>query len=242
MRIPRLFVPAALAESTTLNLDAELSSYLNKVLRLKRGQELTVFNGEGGEYAARILATARDQVTIAVGQHRSREAESPLFIHLGLAISRGDRMDVAIQKAVELGVGRITPLLTERTVVRLEPGRREQRSLHWEKIIKSACEQCGRNRLPDLDIPQPLAEWLSQAEGQKLFFDPAGTQSLAAVARVHAPLSLLSGPEGGFSERERRLILDAAFLPVRLGPRILRAETAVLAALSVVQSLWGDLR
>jgi 16S rRNA (uracil1498-N3)-methyltransferase len=189
------------------------------VLRLKKGADLTVFNGDG----------------------RNREVESPLTTHIGLGISRGERMDLAIQKAVELGVSRITPLFTEHCVVRLDDTRRGNRRQHWQKVARSACEQCGRNRVPEIEEPIELKDWVAGREGLRLFFDPQAAVGLKDLPRPEGLVSLLSGPEGGFAEKERVLAREAGFIPVRLGPRILRTETAVLAALAAIQTIWGDL-
>ena len=149
-------------------------------------------------------------------------------------------MDFAIQKAVELGVSRITPLFTEHCVVRLDDEKKNHRRQHWQKIARSACEQSGRNRIPLVDEPLQLQDWLNGAVGQRLFLDPEASTTLSGLPAPAGPLTLLSGPEGGFAERERRLARQLGFTPVNLGPRILRTETAVLAALAAVQTLWGD--
>lgn len=240
MRISRLYLQAGLNPGATLHLDEESGHYLRTVLRLKQGFELTVFNGDGHEYAARVETIGRDGVWLSIGPGCWRDAESPLGTHLGLGISRGERMDYAIQKSVELGVNRITPLFTEHCVVRLEEDRKDSRHRHWLKIIRAACEQCGRNRLPVLDQPRQLADWLPQANGLRLFLDPQGSASLAELCVPDKHVTLLSGPEGGFAETERVQARRAGFIPVRLGPRILRTETAVLAALAAVQTRWGD--
>lgn len=240
MRVSRLYLPDLLSEGSTARLDEERGHYLKSVLRLKRGHALTVFNGDGSEYAATVAELGRGGVLLAIGRCRRRDAESPLITHLGLGISRSERMDFAIQKAVELGVSRITPLFTEHCVVRLDEARKDQRSLHWRKVVRSACEQCGRNRVPELDEPASLEAWLVGREGLKLFFDPEGEASLKSLPPPAATVFLLSGPEGGFAERERTQAREAGFIPVRLGPRILRTETAVLAALAAIQALWGD--
>lgn len=240
MRISRLFVKTALTEGETLRLDEDSAHYLGTVLRLKKGFELTVFNGDGHEYAARVETASREGVWLAIGPGRCRDTESPLFTHLGLGISRGERMDFAIQKAVELGVSRITPLFTEHCVVRLDTGKQDTRRQHWQKIVRSACEQSGRNRLPEVDEPLPLQDWLDRTAGQRIFLDPEANVTLNGLPAPEGPLTLLSGPEGGFAERERVLARQAGFTAVNLGPRILRAETAVLAALAAVQTLWGD--
>lgn len=241
MRISRLYLPDALSEGAAVRLDEESGHYLKTVLRLKRGYELTVFNGDGSEYAATVAEAGRDGVVLAIGECRRRDAESPLLTHLGLGISRGERMDLAIQKAVELGVARITPLFTEHCVVRLDDERKSHRRLHWQKVVRNACEQCGRNRVPEVDEPVALEQWIAGREGLRLFFDPYGAVSLQELPPPDGAVCLLSGPEGGFAERERMLAREAGFVPVRLGPRILRTETAVLAALAAVQVLWGDL-
>jgi 16S rRNA (uracil1498-N3)-methyltransferase len=242
MRASRLYVRANLSEGETVRLDDESGHYLRTVLRLKRGHDLIVFNGDGGEYAARVVEAGRDGVWIELGKHHGRETESPLATHLGLGISRGERMDFAIQKAVELGVTGITPLLTEHCVVRLDESRVGSRLHHWQKVVRSACEQCGRNRVPEVDEPVALEDWVASREGLKLFFDPQGTENLCELPPPAGTVCLLSGPEGGFAESERVLARETGFIPIRLGPRILRTETAVLAALAAVQALWGDWR
>jgi 16S rRNA (uracil1498-N3)-methyltransferase len=241
MRVSRLYLPQTLEEGAVLRLDEESAHYLRTVLRLKRGADLTVFNGDGREYSARVSAIGRDEVHVEIGDGRSREVESPLTTHLGLGISRGERMDLAIQKSVELGVSRITPLFTEHCVVRLDEARRGSRRQHWRKVARSACEQCGRNRVPEIEESIELRDWVVGREGLRLFFDPQGGVGLKDLPRPDSVISLLSGPEGGFAEKERVLAREAGFIPVRLGPRILRTETAVLAALAAIQTIWGDL-
>jgi len=241
MRISRLYLSQALEEGAVLRLDEETAHYLRTVLRLKKGADLTVFNGDGREYSARITNVGRDEVHVEIGDGRSREVESPLTTQLGLGISRGERMDLAIQKAVELGVTRITPLFTEHCVVRLDEARRGNRRQHWQRVASSACEQCGRNRVPEVEEPAELEDWIAGREGLRLFFDPQGAVGLKDLPPPEGFVSILSGPEGGFAARERALAREAGFTPVRLGPRILRTETAVLAALSAIQAIWGDL-
>jgi 16S rRNA (uracil1498-N3)-methyltransferase len=241
MRVSRLFVAQTFREGDSLLLDAETSHYVRGVLRLRKGFDLTVFNGEGLEHAAQVDLVCRDEVRLAVGAPRCPAVESQLHTHLGLGISRGERMDYAVQKATELGVTRITPLFTEHCVVRLDEEKQGTRHLHWQKVSRSACEQSGRTKPPHLDEPLALEDWLDRPAGLRLLFDPQGDTCLRDLPAPEAgDVTLLSGPEGGFSDRERNLARQAGFTPVRLGPRILRTETAVLAALSVVQSLWGD--
>jgi 16S rRNA (uracil1498-N3)-methyltransferase len=241
MRISRLYTSTHLTGGKTLQLDENSGHYLRTVLRVKKGWQLTVFNGDGWEFDATVERISRDEVWLNIGASRQRDTESPLFTHLGLGISRGERMDFAIQKAVELGVSRISPLLTEHCVVRLDEDKRDARLQHWLRIAQSACEQSGRNRIPAIDEPLALTDWITQQAGLRLFFDPQGDVSLRTLPPpTDGAVCLLSGPEGGFAERERHWARSAGFIPVRLGPRILRTETAVVATLAAVQTLWGD--
>jgi len=241
MRVFRLYLRVPLQDGARLQLDEERAHYVRNVLRLKKGDELVVFNGEGGEFPAVLREVHRDGVSVELGELIRRDVESPLTTHLGLGVSRGERMDLAIQKAVELGVSEITPLLTERCVVHLDEVRREQRRRHWQKVAQSACEQCGRNWLPKIHEPIKLETWVVRREGLSLFLHPHGGKHLRELTRPVGQVCLLSGPEGGFSEGERLLAMDAGFVPLCLGPRILRTETAALAALAAIQTLWGDL-
>ena len=240
MRVSRLYIANDLTEGETINLNSERSHYLRSVIRLKKGYKLTVFNGDGREFQACVETTTRDGVWLLIGRGTVHDRESSLITHLGLGISRGERMDFAIQKAVEMGVNHITPLLTEHCVVRLEDDKKDARHQHWQKVIRSACEQCGRNRLPILDAPLKLDDWLPQATGLRLLLDPDATANLGNLPRPETRVTLLSGPEGGFAEWERHTARQVGFTSVKLGPRILRTETAVLAALASVQTLWGD--
>ncbi len=241
MRVARLFLDFPIRPGETIELPEERAHYLIDVLRLRRGSELVVFNGEGGEFTAEVDAIGRRTARLRLGVFRAGSPESSLRVHLGLAISRGERMDMSIQKAVELGVSAITPLTTERSVVRLEPYRRASRLEHWQRVAQSACEQSTRTRVPDLTEPQTLDQWLAGGRGLKLMLDPRGRYAMKDLSPPCPEVRLLSGPEGGFSAAERARADTAGFLPVRLGPRILRAETAVIAALTAIQLLWGDL-
>jgi len=241
MRISRLYLPQALSPGAAVPLDADSAHYLRTVLRLKKGAKLTVFNGEGGEYPAFVQETGKETIHLALGEFNPREAESPLHTHLGLGISRGERMDLALQKAVELGVSAITPLHTEHCVVRLDEDRKGQRLRHWRKLVQSACEQCGRNRLPEVFEPMSLEDWVGEQAGLRLFLDPHGGKRLGELPPPSGPVCLLSGPEGGFADHERQTALASGFIALRLGPRVLRTETAALAALAAIQTVWGDL-
>jgi 16S rRNA (uracil1498-N3)-methyltransferase len=241
MRVSRLFLPVPLEEGATVTITEERAHYLKTVLRLRVGSELVVFNGDGGEFSAEVTLLSRAESKLRVGRFYDRTAESPLLLHLGLGISRGERMDLVIQKAVELGVSTISPLVTERTVVRLDAERRSSRWMHWQRIAQNACEQCHRNQIPALAEPLELEDWLSTASGTKLLLDPNGAQSIKDVVPSAEGIVLLSGPEGGFSDEERTAAGQAGFVSIRFGPRILRTETAAIAALTAAQALWGDL-
>lgn len=241
MRVSRMYVSLPLADHQRLTLDDECAHYLRTVLRLRRGAELVVFNGRGGEYPATVAEAHRDGVSIELGAQVAVERESNLQTHLGLGISRSERMDLAIQKAVELGVSRLTPLITERCVVHLDEDRKAQRLRHWEGVVRSACEQCGRNRLPVVMEPVELDTWIGSQQGLRLILHPHGGANLRDLQPPAGTVTLLAGPEGGFSEMESTLAIEAGFTPLRLGPRVLRTETAALAALASIQTVWGDL-
>ncbi|NOT12908.1 MAG: 16S rRNA (uracil(1498)-N(3))-methyltransferase [Methylococcaceae bacterium] len=240
MRISRLYVPIALSQGKKIELDNDSAHYLRTVLRLKAEAEIILFNGTGGEFSCIVDEVNRKTVLISVNQWHDKNIESPLLVSLGLGISRGDRMDLSVQKAVELGVNCITPLLTERCVVQFKGEKKPQRWQHWQKIIHHATEQCGRTAITEFNEISPIANWVSQQQGLKLFLDPYAETSLAELQPVNGTVTLLTGPEGGFSGQEREDAKVAGFIPVQLGQRILRTETASLAALSAIQMLWGD--
>jgi 16S rRNA (uracil1498-N3)-methyltransferase len=202
---------------------------------------LILFDGRGGEYAATITAVDRQRVTVATGEHRTGIAESRLRIHLGLAVSRGERMDWALQKATELGVTDVTPLLTERTGVKLPPDRAEKKLQHWRQVIISACEQSGRCILPRLEPLTMFDDWVADTAAERRFILHPGSAGDLSDAPVDG-VALLVGPEGGFSGSEVDAALAAGFEALQLGPRVLRTETAPLAAIALLQGLWGDLR
>lgn len=239
VRVPRLFVDMPLVSGTEVQLDADSAHYLFKVLRLRSGAELLLFNGTGGEYQA-VLGSSKSAM-VSIGTSIAREAESPLKLYLAQGISRGERMDYTVQKAVELGVTEIMPLCTERCGVMLDGARMEKRVQHWQRVVHSACAQCGRNRVPRVSAVRPLSAWLDSAEGQRLVLHPPAAVGLAAIESA-TDITLLIGPEGGLSDAELAMARRAGFTPVHLGPRVLRTETAAVVALSVIQALWGDLR
>ncbi|HEY8218490.1 MAG TPA: 16S rRNA (uracil(1498)-N(3))-methyltransferase [Methylobacter sp.] len=240
MRVSRLYTPASLATGKLIELDDDNGHYVRTVLRLKKDDPIILFNGHGGEYLSTVAEVSRKAVMIAVGQWSDRSLESPLQVILGLGISRGDRMDLTVQKAVELGVNHITPLLTERCVVQFKGEKKPQRLLHWQKIVQHAAEQSGRTSLPALPEVERLQDWVSGQQGLKVFLDPYAETTLMDLKPEAMKVTLLTGPEGGFSSHERGIAQASGFIPVRLGARILRTETASIAALAAVQLLWGD--
>lgn len=240
MRISRLYTPDQLNTGIQLELQQVNAHYVRTVLRLKKDQALTLFNGLGGEFICKLQEVSRKRVVVNVMEAVDRSVESPLHVTLGLGISRGDRMDWAVQKAVELGVNNITPLITERCVIKFKADKKQQKLQHWKHIVQHATEQSGRTILPDLNEIVDIQVWMQKQNGLKVFLDPYAEKSLAELQPENKRVTLLSGPEGGFSHEERAMAIDAEFIPVRLGKRILRTETASLAALSAVQMLWGD--
>lgn len=242
MRAPRLYVALPLAPGRELDLPPDAAAHLARVLRLGSGDPVVLFNGDGRDYPGELLAAGRHAARVRVESAGEPEGEPPLRLHLAVGVSRGERMDFVIQKAVELGVASLRPLFTERSVVRLDAARAERRHAHWHGVLVAACEQSGRRRLPALHPPQALADWLPTARGTALLLDPQAERSLATLPAPPGEATLLVGPEGGLSADERARAARSGLVPVRLGPRILRTETAPLAALAAMQVLWGDLR
>ena len=228
-----------------LSLDSEQAHYAGRVLRLRAGDALTVFDGSGGEYSATVDKVTKQQLNLSVGGHVSRDTESPFSIRLVQGVSRGDRMDIVVQKATELGVHRISPVLTDFSVVKLGPDRATKRRDHWQKIARSACEQCRRNIVPVIDSPQSLIDWFADNSGgdeRQLILRADAEDAMPAIDMPGSELTILVGPEGGFSDAEHERAAAAGLRAVRLGPRVMRTETAALAAISIAQATWGDYR
>jgi len=242
MGTPRVYVDAPLASGSEIALPPETAAHLTRVLRLRPDDAVVLFNGDGRDHAGRLLAARREDTRVLVGSAGEAEPEPLLRLHLAVGMSRGERMDFVIQKAVELGVASIRPLFTERSVVRLDAERLDRRREHWHGVLVAACEQSGRRRLPHLHPAQALADWLPTVAGTALLLDPQARRSLADLPAPEGAATLLVGPEGGLSADERARAVSAGFVSVQLGPRILRTETAPLAALAAMQVLWGDLR
>jgi len=241
MRIPRIYTQQALSERASIELEPSASQHVARAMRMTTGDKLTLFNGSGGEYATEIQSLSKKTVTVLVEEHRDTELESPLAIHLGIAISRGDRVDWVIQKATELGVVKVSPLLTERTEVKLKGDRASKKIQHWQQIGIAACEQCGRNRLPQIEPLQSLSVWLENTPADhKLVLHHRALSNTNSDAKP-ASIALLIGPEGGLSEGEISLAEAAGFASAQLGPRVMRTETAPLAAMAILQARWGDM-
>ncbi len=242
MRQPRIHTPQDLTPGALIHLEEQASHHLCQVLRMRAGQSLILFNGRGGEYHGQIHKADRRACEIRLESFDPIERESPLQIHLGLALSKGDRFDWALQKATELGVSEITPLITARTEVRLKGDRLEKKHNHWQRLIESACEQSFRTRLPLLHPCLDYADWLQQCSGVGFILHPGLSESDWTSTTNPGRLSLTIGPEGGFDEQEIQQARLAGLQGLSLGPRILRTETAPLVAIGILQWRWGDFR
>jgi len=236
-RTPRLYVGAELSPQARLVLPEDTAHHAARVLRLREGELVLLFDGRGGEHEARLSMPGRGVVVAEIGARRDVERESPLAVTLVQALSSGEKMDFTIQKAVELGVAAIQPILSVKSVVRLSAEREAKKLAHWKRVAIAACEQCGRNRIPEIREPVALDRY-RPAAGSKILLSPSGSEKLSGLAT--GPVILAAGPEAGFSDGEERLLLRAGFVPVRLGPRVLRTETAALAALAALNALAGD--
>ena len=242
MHLPRLFIDFKLESNESVDLSDDASRHVSKVLRMKPGDRIQLFNGRGGYYDAEIITVGKRAVTVMVMAFVNEETESNLKITLAQGISRGQRMDYTIQKAVELGVMQLVPLVTEYSSVKLDGERIQNRLRHWRAVIINACEQCRRTRIPDVIDPVVLTEWVNQdSSAIKLILVPGSTQRFKDIIVPVPSLSLLSGPEGGLSDAEISRAISAGYREIGLGPRILRTETAAVAAINAAQVLWGDM-
>lgn len=241
MSLPRFYCPGPIAAGAEIALPETAAHHAARVLRLKPGDGVVLFNGEGGEFAGKISRIERDRVAVGALEWRDGDRESRLEVRLVQALCSSERMDWLLQKAVELGVAAVQPVVSARSVVRLEGGRAEKRAAHWRGVMISACEQCGRNRLPALAPTLSFSAWLAgPQEGAGILLAPEAETRLSALPEPPGAVTLLVGPEGGWSEEERRAAVARGFLPVRLGERVLRTETVALAALAALQALWGE--
>ncbi|MDE1464219.1 16S rRNA (uracil(1498)-N(3))-methyltransferase [Spartinivicinus poritis] len=240
MREIRVYSPFTPQEQTIIELSESAAAHIGRVLRMKPDQNLTVFNGEGISYQTTIIEVTKKHVSVKLEYDNTTNVESPLYTHLGQSLSRGERMDYAIQKATEMGISEITPLFSERCEVKLAGDRIKKRMAHWQQVIISACEQCGRSRLPIINPPQTLDNWVRQVQAdQKLVLHHRTEQTLQAMSQPTS-VAVLIGPEGGLSSNEIQLAEQQCFSPLALGPRVLRTETAPIAVLTLLQAQWGD--
>lgn len=242
MRISRIYHPHAVAVGEVTALEKHTAHYVTNVLRLQPGAPIHIFNNTGGEYRAEIIDVSKRSCDVSILELIDTSTESPLHIHLGQGLSRGEKMDFTIQKAVELGVTEITPVITERCGVKLNAERQQKRLQHWQGVIISACEQCGRNRLPVIHAPVSLSEWLRTVNTARRFLLHPGEAKAFSDIQPETTISLLIGPEGGLADNEISLAKDHDFQAIHMGPRVLRTETAALAAITQLQTLWGDMR
>lgn len=241
MRSPRVYEPQPLIEGAELFLNDSAVQHLGRALRMRPGESVVLFDGDGNEHRAELLELSKRSVSVRVGESLARSVESPLKVELGQVLSRGERMDYAIQKATELGVDRIVPLFSLRCEVKLPADRQQKRRQHWQQVAISACEQSGRTRVPEILLPQSLDNWVAQTEAAlKLVLHP---DAATPLGQRQAPdsVALLIGPEGGLEEAEIERARAAGFESLQLGPRVLRTETAPVAALTLLHYLWGDL-
>lgn len=239
--MPRFYVSQPLASGQLVQLPEAVAHHVH-VLRLPQGGLVTLFNGDGGEYTAALIDIGKRSATAEIKAHTAREVELPFAVTLAQALPEGSKMDWIIEKAIELGVSGIQPLAAQRCVVRLSPERAGKKLDHWRGVIVSAAEQNGRNRLAHLAPPQDYKQWITQQDlHRRIILTPRAGQSLADWARHQPPqaVTLVVGPEGGLSEQEEDLALRHGALPLAMGPRILRTETAALAAVSVLSAAWG---
>jgi 16S rRNA (uracil1498-N3)-methyltransferase len=244
VRLIRVHAAQPLSAGAEVALPEAAAHHVARVLRLRPGAPLVLFDGSGADFRAEIVAVEGDRVRARVVERSSGLRESPLGITLVQAVSRGERMDWTLQKATELGVRSIQPVLSARSVVRLDGQQAAKKHRHWQAIVAGACEQCGRSVLPEVRPPLDLPRFLADVprEGRRLVLSPAGPASLAGLAGMASRIELLIGPEGGLDDAELAAAELAGFAPVRLGPRVLRTETAGIVALAVLQALWGDLQ
>ena len=246
MRVPHIYQPSVITLDNPVTLDEDAAGHIGRVLRMKVGEQVSIFNGEGGEYLSEIIEVSKKNVVVQPLEFIDHDVESPLKIHLGQGVSRGDKMDFTIQKSVELGIAEVIPLHTERSVVRLDGERAAKKLTHWESILVAASEQSGRTVLPQLQVVQNLPLWLSSLNPHdnalRLMLTPRSDQTILSVLKRCTPqaLTLLIGPEGGLSDAEEEQAKRAGFVPVTMGQRILRTETAGIVALATIHTVWNQ--
>lgn len=242
MRIPRFYQDNTFVVDHICSLSADNSHYVHNVLRLPIDAPVVLFNGDGNEYSAYICGNKKRSVDVMIDAKLCIDFQSSLPIHLGQAISKGDRMDIALQKSTELGVTEITPIITERCNVKLSPERWNKKHIQWQKLLQAACEQCGRNTLPKLHQPLTMSQWLAcSTQKVRIILDPKSEHRLNNLNYSQHGFRLMIGPEGGFTNQEVYTAKQTGYQSISAGPRVLRTETAAVAAVAVLQSMFGDL-
>jgi 16S rRNA (uracil1498-N3)-methyltransferase len=236
----RFYVDAPLRAGSVCTLSEDAAHHAIHVLRLREGEEVTLFNGRGGEFAARIASIQRLRIAIDLLQHRPIEREAPLRVTLVQGVSAGEKMDSTVRKAVELGVAEVQPVLAARSVARPKGERAENRRAHWQKVVIAACEQCGRNRIPEVQPLIPVAEYRAPGPAMKILLSPLSELPLSKISFQGNEFVIVAGPEAGFTAAEEAALAAAGFIPASLGPRVLRTETAAVAALAALSALRGD--
>ena len=238
--VPRFYVDAPLRAGSVRMLPEDAAHHAIHVLRLREGEPVTLFNGRGGEFSARIASMKRLEISIDILEHRAIERESPLRVMLVQAIAAGDKMDGTVRKAVELGVAEVQPVLAARSVARPKGERAENRRAHWQKVVIAACEQCGRNRIPQVHPVMGAMDYRAPQDAAKLLLSPNSRLRFAQAVKTGETFALAAGPEAGFTADEEAAFASAGFVPVSLGPRVLRTETAAVAAIAALNALRGD--
>jgi 16S rRNA (uracil1498-N3)-methyltransferase len=238
--VPRFYVDAPLRAGGVCTLSEDAAHHAVHVLRLREGEPVTLFNGRGGEFSARIASMQRLKIALDILQHRPLERESPLRVTLVQGMSAGEKMDSTVRKAVELGVAEVQPVLAARSVARPKGDRAENRRAHWQKVVIAACEQCGRNRIPEVHALLPLQDYRAAGEATKVLLAPSSELPFSRVVAQGTSFILAAGPEAGFTADEEATLASAGFVPASLGPRVLRTETAAVAALAALSALRGD--
>lgn len=242
MRVPHIYQASPIVIATALQLEDDAAGHIGRVLRMKVGEHISLFNGQGGEYLCELIEVGKKSVAAMPLEFNEKDVESPLSIHLGQGISRGDKMDFTIQKSVELGITEITPIFSQRCGVKLSAERLAKKHQQWQKIAIAAAEQSGRNRITTIHPPIDISQWLAQSSDEiKLTLHPRAEHSIKTIEVPSAGVRFLVGPEGGFTDDEIAQTKQQNFVDIRIGPRVLRTETAALTVLSALQLQFGDL-
>jgi 16S rRNA (uracil1498-N3)-methyltransferase len=237
---PRFYIDAPLRAGSVCTLSEDAAHHAIHVLRLRAGEEITVFSGRGGVFAARIVSIQRLKIAVDLLHHREIERESPLRVTLVQGVSAGDKMDSTLRKAVELGVAEVQPVLAARSVARPKGERAEGRRAHWQKVVIAACEQCGRNRIPEVHALIALSNYRPSGTAMRILLSPLAQQPLSELSLRGSEFVVAAGPEAGFTSEEEAALVSSGFAPALLGPRVLRTETAAVAALAALSALRGD--